>query len=328
MRLPRSSSRGRSERASHDSTKASSSVTLKQLASELSTALVPLIGARRVLENFGEEKVLVDATNKFLIRDDAGKTEFVVLCSAAGGPGIVARGVQRARETVDVLGEALGRVVLLPVAEGNLDGRTFAIYPYCTPLLESGLGGWLQGSIVRPRVARWLVEASRRTVLEVPEDELERRVCSPLEKLTADDGHSPALSELADEALRATRAGSWQPRYVFMHGDLWVGNVLINQRSAGGSRFGRFVIIDWAGSRLRGCPMYDFLRLAISFRWEGRAFVRALDQYCAALGYTRTEGGYAFASAAAELGQSREQWPRSSYLTTIDCCYRKLKSAG
>ena len=109
-----------------------------------------------------------------------------------------------------------------------------------------------------------------------------------------------------------------------MHDDLWVGNVLINQRSAGGRTFGQFVIIDWAGSRVRGYPMYDFLRLSISFRLAGGSFFRALDQYCAALECTRTEASYAFASAAADLGQRLEHWPRESYLSTIDRCNRKL----
>ncbi len=301
-----------------------SSVELEQLASELSRAAEPTIGPGRVLENFGEQKVLVDATTKFLVRDDVGNPELFVLCSAAGGPEIVARGVQRAREIVEALGHELGRAVLLPVGEGRVDGRTFAIFQYCTPLFDSGPRWWIQRSIVRPRLVRWMLESSQRTALAIPDDELEGRVYEPLEEMCSDDGHSPELRELAGEALRAARAGDWQPIHVFMHDDLWVGNVLIDQRSVGGHSWGRFVIIDWAGARVRGYPLYDFLRLSASFGLAGGPFFRALDQYCVELGYTRKQGRYAFANAAAELGQRLEHWPRKSYLSTIDRCYRKL----
>lgn len=302
------------------------SMKLEQNASALVQAAAPLIGADRVLERFGEHKTLADATSKFLIRDNAGNPEFVVLYSGVGGPEIVARGVQRARAVVAALGDDLGRAVLLPDFEGHVDERTFAVFPYRMPLVGFGPGWWIQRSIVRPRVVRWLFESSRRTAIPIPDEQIESCVSEPLERMIADARYSSELRGLANEALRAMRARTWQPRHVFMHDDLWVGNVLIDQRSAGGRKFGRFVIIDWAGSRVRGYPMYDFIRLSLSFGLVGRPFARALDQYCSALGYTRSEGGYAFANAAAELGQRLEQWPRSSYLSTIERCHRKLTS--
>lgn len=326
MKSPGTVDRPELEQASNDSAGTSPSVELERMASELSQAASSFIGTDRVLESFGEHKTLVDATNKFLIRDHAGEPELVVLYSGAGGPEIVTRGVQRARDVVAALGEDLGRAVLLPVFEGDVNGRTFAIFPYRTPLIGSGPGWWIQRSVVRPRLVRWLLDAGRRTAITVPDDQLRGCVYEPLEQMVEDDDHSPELRVLAHEALRAARTRTWQPRHVFMHDDLWVGNVLIDQRSAGGGTFGRFVIIDWAGSRVRGYPLYDFLRLSISFELAGRPFFRALDQHCVALGYTRTEGGYAFANAAAELGQRLEHWPRSSYLSTIDYCYRKLMS--
>lgn len=301
-------------------------IELEQLASELSRALAPFAGTGRVLHSFGERKSLVDATTKFLVRDDAGNPELVVLCSAAGGPEIVGRGVRRAREVVAALGEGLGRSVLLPVGEGVVDGRTFAVFPYCTPLTTSGPRWWIHRSILRARIIRWLVDSSRRTAIPVPDDQLERRVFRPLEHMGADSEHSPDLRALAHKALSAAQAGKWQPKHVFMHDDLCVGNVLIDQRSAGGRTFGRFVIIDWAGSQVRGFPLYDFLRLSISFGLTGSLFFRALDTYCNALDYTRTQAPYGFVHAAAELGQRLEHWPKASYLSTISRCYRRLVS--
>lgn len=303
---------------------APSATELAQLASELSLAAQPFIGSGRVLENFGERKVLSDATIKFVVRDEAGRPEMVLLCSAVGGPEIVARGVRRAREVAAALGSDLGQAVLLPTGEGHVDGRTFAVFPYCTPLIGSGVAWRVQRSMLRPRLVRWMIDASAKTAAPIRDEELEGSVYAPLEALCADEGHSSGLRELGGQALDAARAGDWEPLHVFMHDDMWVGNVLIDQRSAGGRSFGRFVIIDWAGARVRGYPLYDFLRLSLSFGLAGRPFLRALDQYCEALGYTRQQGEYAFANAAAELGQRLEQWPRESYLTTIDGCYRKL----
>jgi aminoglycoside phosphotransferase (APT) family kinase protein len=299
-------------------------IALEELASALSLAVEPVAGPGRVLHRFGERKTLVDATSKFLVRDDAGNAEFVVLCSGAGGPGMVARGVQRAREVAAALGQDLGRPVLLPLGEGDVHGRTFAVFPYCTPLIESGARWWIQRSFLRPRLVRWLVDASRQTTVPVPDAEHEHRVLLPLHQLRADEGHSQELRMLAGEALSAARALKWQPKHVFMHDDLWLGNVLIDQRSAGGPVFGRFTIIDWAGSRVRGYPLYDFLRLSISFGLTGSLFFRALHKYCAALDYTRSEAGYAFVHTAADLGQRLEHWPRASYFSTINRCFRRL----
>jgi hypothetical protein len=324
MQSPGSGNGGGSRQTSRDLDDTESAGEFETLASELSRAAAPFIGTGRVLENFGEHKVLADATSKFVIRDHVGHPEFVVLCSAAGGPGMVARGAERARDMVGTLGDDLGRAVLLPVWEGDIDGRTFAVFPYYAPLKGSGPSWWVQRSVIRPRLVQWLLDSSRKTVSPVPRDELERRVYQPLEAMIADDGYSLELRALADEALCAARAGDWQPKHVFMHDDLWVGNVLIDQRSPGGPMFGQFVIIDWAGSRVRGYPLYDFLRLSISFRLAGGPFFRALDQYCAALGYTRAQASYAFAGAVADLGQRLEEWPRHSYLSTIERCYRKL----
>jgi len=326
MTPPSSQRRSRSEQALLDSTEASSSTELEHLSSQLSSVLAPFVGAGRALESFGEQKVLVDATKKFLMRDDAGKVELIVLCSAAGGPEIVARNVQRAREAVDALGADLGMAVLLPVYEGDFEGRTFAVFSYCTPLVESGPRWWIQRSVVRPRLLRWLLDSSRRTAIEVSEEQLESAVTQPLEKMMQDEGHSPALRELAHESLRAVRARAWHPKHVLVHGDLWAGNVLIDQRSPGGSLFGRLVIIDWAGSQVRGYPFYDLLRLSCSFGLSGRRFFRTFDEYCAAIGYDRAQGHYAFAATAAELGERLEHWPRSSYLSTIERCYRKMVS--
>lgn len=304
----------------------SSSLQNEGFALELSHAAAPYVGSGRVLESFGEPKTLQDATSTFLVRDDVGNPELVILCSAAGGLEGVARAVKRARATVAALGTELGSAVLLPLQEGQLDGRSFAIFSYCTPLVESGPRWWIQRSVVRPRLVRWLLDASRATVKAVPTERLGPGVAQPLENMIADEGHPPDLRALAEEALRALHDGQWIPKHVFTHGDLWVGNVLIDQRSPGGSRFGRFVIIDWAGAQVQGYPYYDLLRLACSFALSGKDFFRALRKYDAALGYRSHEGRYAFAAAAAELGQRLEHWPRKTYLSTIERCYQKLVS--
>ena len=91
-----------------------------------------------------------------------------------------------------------------------------------------------------------------------------------------------------------------------MHHDFWTGNVLIDQDSPGGARFGRFVVIDWGGARVRGYPLYDFLRLCSETRLQGRAFFRALARQCQALDCDRLGAEYHFLCAAAE---SASRWP-------------------
>ncbi len=87
---------------------------------------------------------------KLRIRDRQGRTVGVALCSSPGWPDMVARGTDRARRARGVLGDELGVVVLEPRLEGRLDGRSYAVLPYCEPLGT----GRLLWPIQRRRVGR------------------------------------------------------------------------------------------------------------------------------------------------------------------------------
>ncbi len=290
------------------------------LLRELPRELEGFLGNGRQLEVLGPLKATADATRKFLIRDAEGNPSEVVICSAPDQSDLVTRGMERAKQAYRVLGEQLGKAILLPLAEGRVGTQKYALLPYCTPLYESGPKWWVQRALIRPQVFRWLLEATRMTVRPVRQEELDSHILAPLESFCGETDAPVVMRRVAENALNAAQTGRWVPQHVLMHDDFWEGNLLIDQRSAGGARFGQFVIIDWPGSRVEGYPLYDFLRMAYSIRLKGRAFSKALDAQCGALGCGRDEAPHHFIAAAAELRQRLENWPLESYRTTVQSC--------
>ncbi len=297
-----------------------------EAASALELATRRALGSETSLLEVTSESALSDATRKFQVRDGAGRALAMALLSSGSSARMIARSSQRARDVRDALGDELGAAVLLPLAEGEALGRSFALLPWCTPLHAGGLAGRLQRPVICARLLRWLAAATARTAREVSADEREPRVAAPLARMAGETDQPAPLRELATRALAALRAGDWIPKHVFMHDDLWSGNVLIDQRTRGGRLFGELRIIDWAGARLDGFPLYDFLRVACDMRLTGRAFQRALDRQCAALACDREQAQHHFAAALADLGGRLEQWPRAAYAKTALSCWERLRA--
>lgn len=295
-------------------------------ASALELAVQRALGSGSSLLEVTTASALSDATRKFQVRDARARAIAMALLSSPSSPQMIARSSQRARDVRDALGDALGAVVLLPLAEGAVEGRSYALLPWCTPLRAGGVAGRAQRRVIRTRLLRWLAAATAQTAREIAADARERRVAAPLARMAAETDLPAPLRELASRALGALRAGRWTPKHVFMHDDLWSGNVLIDQRTRGGALFGELRIIDWAGARLDGFPLYDFLRAAGDMRLGGGAFFRALDRQCAALACDREQAQHHFAAALADLGGRLEQWPRAAYARTALSCWERLST--
>ncbi|HEU4428107.1 MAG TPA: phosphotransferase [Myxococcota bacterium] len=299
-----------------------------EAASALELAARRALGEGTSLLEVTSDAALSDSTRKFQVRDRAGRAIAMALLSSATSAQMIARSSRRARDVRDALGESLGAAVLLPLAEGEAVGRSFALLPWCTPLRAGGLAARAQRFVIRARLLRWLAAATARTARDVPAPERERRVAAPLARMAGDADLPAPLRELASRALAALRAGDWVPKHVFMHDDLWSGNVLIDQRTRGGATFGELRIIDWAGARLDGFPLYDFLRVACDMRLSGGAFRRALDRQCAALACGREHAPHHLAAALADLGGRLEQWPRAAFAKTAASCYERLRTGS
>ncbi len=275
----------------------------------------------RSLSRLRPPSPMADDVMKLRIRDERGHSSGVALCSSPGWPDMVARGVERARAARGALGDELGAVVLEPVREGRLDGRSYAVLPYHEPLPGGRLAWAFQRPRFRTAVADWLAEATARTA-RLPEGaELEAGFRAPLRALSELAGVSERVRAAAGEAF-ARLEGGWSPRHVLMHGDLWPGNVL-----RADNRFG-FVLIDWAGSRTDGHGVFDLLRWAEATRLGAAPLRARLEVHCSQLDCDVADARSTLLGALARIASSLGEFPLDQFAAMAERCLDGLARAG
>lgn len=274
--------------------------------------------------------VVADGVEKLLVRGSDHRPAAVVLVSAPKATGLVARGMQRAREAKMLLGPLLGQVILSPICEGDVAGLSFAALPYCQPLASSRLRAMMQRRRLRGVVLGWLRDATSTTVQDPPGDRFEAEFLRPLRMLCDDLELPDAFRAAAREALDRLDAGRWLPKHVLMHNDLWLGNFLIDNRNVTG-RAGRpwaerFVIIDWPGAAIEGYGLYDLLRFAQTMKLSVEALREEIRRHCAILGCEPVDARSHLMAALGYLLVHLEHFPKPAFVRTALSCLATLES--
>jgi hypothetical protein len=268
--------------------------------------------------------LLPDTTYKYLAFDHMGRHFAVVIDSPENAPSIVARNVDRRREASEALGR-LGGVILKPMQSGTVDGRSYAIYPYCQPLYESRAAWALQRLWLRPAMLTWLRAATEVTRDRPSSQELEWAFADPLQHIVSMEQMPQALRDGARVARSRLESGAWKPYVCLMHGDLWKGNVLL---APGSYRWDRFSLIDWGGSLVRGYAMFDLIRLSLSFKLGGKGLKREIQDHCRTLECELTDSRSYLLTALGHLGLNLEHFPINRYVQMSSTCWNHLNSAG
>ncbi len=301
---------------------------LQQVAEEHRRAL--LVEAARGLdaspdslriETFLASSGVVDETLKLRVSDEAGRAQAIVLWSNAAAPEMATRGAQAARDAAQAMSEDAAKAVVLPIAEGRVDGRAFTVTRMMVPLRTGRISGRVDRWRVAPRVFAWLGEVVASTAREADSASTLR----------------PALAYLADEealpeGVRAAgrraadrlEAGSWVPRFAVMHGDLWAGNVMIDPRRDEASWADRFVVIDWASGTVHGPPVYDLIRLARSMGTSRRRLRVELERHCQVLGCELEDARSYLAAGLGHIGLHRGEFPLDRYAELAAQCLALL----
>jgi hypothetical protein len=87
------------------------------------------------------------------------------------------------------------------------------------------------------------------------------------------------LSTAAACALTGLDRGDFQPRSTLMHGDFWIGNILLDPSA---SR--EFVVIDWRGCAIDGYAIFDLVKFAESANLGARSLKKELVEHAKILG--------------------------------------------
>lgn len=194
-------------------------------------------------------KDVADDPLKLVVCNATGRPMGVVHCSPRGSGDRVARDMELTRQAKRLLGDRLGRVILEPLAEGDVRGLSYAFHAQCAWLSTWRPLRTVQRMALRERVFTWLGRATAMTITQLEPEEMECGFVRPLKRLADLGAMSDNVRVEADRAVTRLATGKWIPRHVLMHGDLWMDNILISPAhgyaAAKGKRKGRFVIIDW-----------------------------------------------------------------------------------
>jgi hypothetical protein len=155
---------------------------------------------------------------------------------------------------------------------------------------------------------------------------LDRALCAQ-----ATDLRLPARARLAArDTLRRLDRGAFQPMHVAMHGDMHLGNVLLDLGCPQ-----RFVLIDWCGASAQGWPLFDLMRTAESLQVSDARLRAELRAHCELLSpATEPRLSPAVDDAAAHLtlglamlGAQLEHFPFDMYVALLDRVYARFDAA-
>lgn len=266
-------------------------------------------------------RIVPERADRFLVLDARARRTAVVAVSAADRPRAQLEAAKRAVAARRMLGARLGAAVLVPWHIGEIDGLYFAVTPYRAPLSEQDSIRHLQRLHLRGHLLQWLHEATVRTVRRPTAFQGTREFLAPLRALTERSVHGERLRLAACETLEALSCGTWKPRLVLAHNDLWEGNVL---RAPEGPFEWSFALIDWGGARVRGHAIYDLVRLADSFGLSGRSLARQLELHAQALGCSPAQTKHHLVAALAWLAANLDEWPPESFTQVADHCLERI----
>lgn len=276
----------------------------------------------------GDPKRIPDATSKVLVRDRTGLPLAVVIYGRFESAALVRRNMCRATSIKRSLGtSSLAIPILLPFASTDVGDTTYAAYRYCPPLARSGLHGVLHRWLVSRPVLSWLRAIIEATSARASLVDIKTHFMAPIELLLKTPGISPPLKQAAKTTIGRLASGQWVAYHVVTHFDLWTGNILFDCPRRLPQVHDKFVIIDWAGSTMRGYGIYDLLRLCESLRSPSGTLMRELRSHCSILHCDLIDARSHLIAALGHLRMHLEHFALSRFLSLAHRCMSSLDMA-
>lgn len=301
---------------------------LGQLLDRLRVALRP--------EGIGEISLLhasykvADDPLKLLLHWPNGKPRALIKVSVEAAPQLVRREAEMARQTRELLGPELGRHIPDTIWVGEIEGLSYLVRAYYETLSGSRWISAIQKFWLRPRLFEWLRQVTAKSLVDATDEEIEQDFIIPLKKIADDAECSRDVREMSKRALSRAEQGSWRPRYVLAHGDLWKDNVfLLGEMTLPSSLVGLadFVVIDWAGAMVKGHAIMDLIRLARSLGLSRQRLRQELITHCDILRCEVVDAAGYLAAAIGYLGMHLEHFPRNRYLALAESCCESVVGA-
>jgi thiamine kinase-like enzyme len=255
---------------------------VKPLAADLLLALVKNGLAKPdqviVLNLLGSAKPVADDTIKYSVkwRNVSGALENgCVVLSNEQFPSTVAKVTSKQEQTRLSLSAQLKPYVLVPLAVGHTEQRSWVIWPFLHTLPSNRIANRLCRQRLAPALVDWLEETCRTTRSQPPQ--MKETFAMWLDQLSnwieIHDSTSTAIVQRCSFFQNRLESNLWKPAYYLAHNDYWIGNILLKEPfsfktaiKSASYWHSNFVIIDWGASKIQGCAVFDFLRLYSSLR--------------------------------------------------------------
>jgi hypothetical protein len=252
-----------------------------------------------------------DGTNVYLVNDPCPS---VLKVSPPAFPRVVREMTRKAKLARQVLGKELGWPIPAPIDQWEIDGVSCALFDRLTPISFRRLTRFIQLRKITPKVLKWLRDVAEhdRGVNEDAENCLRALAECPYR----------ALCEPAKEALDRVRAGSFIARSRVMHGDLWVGNTLLDP-----SGIHDFMVIDWRGSNVDGFPIFDLVTFAGSAALRPKILRAELAAHAARLDCEIKDTRIYLAAALGYIWLHLDQFPPERFEAMGRRCLETLENA-
>jgi hypothetical protein len=218
---------------------------------------------------------VVDASRKYILADDEGMAREFLLVSHVEYGDVVGAGARNSRDISNELPLTVAEKIVQPTHWGVYNRFSFATYPFYYPLIDLRMLSRIQDLYIFPKLTTWhenlvrstlrpLGDAQKMFAIEQLEnlvmcfkenEKLRKKIKSTHDILLSDDHH--AFFTCAS------------------HSDLWRGNVLLASRKLNSD----IRIIDWAGLDMSGNPLFDAIRIILSFKISTRQALKLLIGY-------------------------------------------------
>ena len=290
--------------------------------SEILSGIVEMQPEAIKLNYLSEPKKVADDTKKLIIVDH-NKPVAVVIVSSYLDRKQAENAIHKSEDAKILLGNNLSQVIVEPLGSGEWDGLSWILLPYHKPYSEHILPKILQHFFLKPKVKQWLREVNKLTVRDISLDVIDKNFRQPLVNFSKRPNMNKEIIGAIHDATDRLNNGHWQPRHVFMHGDLWLGNILHANTKCTDNNY-NFMVIDWAGSIKNGYAMFDLIRLAQSICLRGHNLIAEIDRHCRIMGCERIDAMSYLLSALGWLSMNLGCFPYEQFYKMADRCYMRM----
>lgn len=283
------------------------------------------------LELLSQSTSVADGISVFKLYNNANKLYAVVLCSPLSSPNLVMRTMHRSHQAKTYLNISTGKHIIEPIFEGKIDKLTYSVLPYCYELSKSRLYRKTQSIFLKRVIFDWLVDVTKYSAKDVDQPTAHLNFVAPLQHLASLKCLSEQIRKKSSFAIERLLAKVWKPKHVVMHGDLWVGNILLRADANIFNTinpYDNFVITDWAGSEVNGYAIYDLIRLAESMNLSPKKLKVEINKHCNLLECDFIDATSYLLAALGFIAMNLEHFPLNRFACMAESCFSTLSKAS